>query len=62
VLLCEEFDDYTNHRTQRPSAPRKVEEDPVLDTAMGLCCNCGNRSDCMLQYSPGGIWHCEEYC
>jgi hypothetical protein len=62
VLLCEEFDDHTPCEAQRPQAPVKANEDPALDTAMGLCCNCGNRGDCMLQHSPGGIWHCEEYC
>ncbi len=62
VLLCEEFDDYTDHKVHKPPAAIRPEADPALQTAMGLCCNCGNRTDCVLQFSPGGIWHCEEFC
>lgn len=62
VLQCEEFDDHTPHVPQRPPTPAEANEDVILDVAMGLCCNCGNRGDCTSQHSPGGVWHCEEYC
>jgi hypothetical protein len=32
------------------------------DKSEGLCCNCGNRSDCGMRLVEGGVWHCEEYC
>ena len=63
VLFCEDFDDST---PDVRSKPRPITEDRKtavdVDTAMGLCCNCGNRDSCRLQDSPGGVWHCEEYC
>ena len=62
VLLCEEFDDMASPGVERQPAPVMADERAALDTAMGLCCNCGNRDFCTLQNSPGGVWHCEEYC
>ena len=61
VLFCEEFDDSTSLQVKRQPFP-VIAEEAVLDTAMGLCCNCRNRDSCTLQDSPGGVWHCEEYC
>ena len=61
VLLCEEFDDVALE-VQRRAVPVIADERAALDTAMGLCCNCGNRKACAFQDSPGGVWHCEEYC
>jgi len=61
VLFCEEFDDSTPLRANRAKVP-PLSEDAALDTTMGLCCNCGNRDSCALCHSPGGVWHCEEYC
>lgn len=62
VLLCEEFDDSMPPEAESRPDPIPEDDDPPLDTAMGLCCNCGNRGACTLQGSPGGVWHCEEYC
>jgi len=62
VLSCEEFDDSTSLRAERPMASALPEEKTVLDTGMGLCCNCGNCDSCTLRHAPGGIWHCEQYC
>jgi hypothetical protein len=61
VLFCEEFDDSVPIPAERPRAPVLADDEASLDTAMGLCCNCGNRDFCTLQDSPGGVWHCEEY-
>jgi hypothetical protein len=63
VLFCEEFDDSTSPEVESEAVPA-VEDDgeTALDAAMGLCCNCRNRDSCTLQDSPGGVWHCEEYC
>jgi len=61
ILFCEEFDDSTSLDVERQPVPVIVDEETTLDTAMGLCCNCGNRDSCTLQDSPGGVWHCEEY-
>ncbi len=61
VLFCEEFDDSTSPEVESQAVPVIEDEETALDTAMGLCCNCGNRDFCTLQDSPGGIWHCEEY-
>ncbi|MBN2020658.1 MAG: hypothetical protein JW749_10595 [Sedimentisphaerales bacterium] len=62
VLYCEEFDDSTALSAKVPKASGLPEKKPDLDTSMGLCCNCGNRDTCTLRRTPGGIWHCEEYC
>jgi len=62
VLFCEEFDDLTGCEAPRQPVPALADEEAVLNTAMGLCCNCGNRGACTSQHSPGGVWHCEEYC
>jgi len=62
VLFCEEFDDGTSRESQRRPVPVGEDQEATLDTAMGLCCNCGNRDSCTLRNSPGGVWHCEEYC
>jgi len=62
VLFCEEFDDSTSPEVESRSVSVVEEEETVRDTAMGLCCNCGNHDLCKLQDSPGGVWHCEEYC
>jgi hypothetical protein len=62
VLFCEEFDDSTPVVPKRQRARASADGNASLDTAMGLCCNCGNRGSCTLCHSPGGVWHCEEYC
>ena len=62
VLFCEDFDDSTPRRANRATASAPFEENAAFDTAMGLCCNCGNRGSCTLCHAPGGVWHCEEYC
>jgi len=62
VLFCEEFDDSVSLEAENRSDPVVDDEECIPDTAMGLCCNCGNRNSCTLQDSPGGVWHCEEYC
>jgi len=62
VLFCEEFDDATSLESEHALVSVMEEEEPSLDTAMGLCCNCKNRDGCTLQDSPGGVWHCEDYC
>ena len=62
VLFCEEFDDSTSPDAEGPPDPVTADEDPALDTAMGLCCNCRNRDSCTLRRGPGGVWHCEEFC
>ena len=62
VLFCEEFDDSTPLRAKRPTVSALPKEKAALDISMGLCCNCGNLDSCTLRHSPGGIWHCEEYC
>lgn len=62
VQLCEEFDDLVSLEADRQPIPVIADEKAALDTAMGLCCNCGNRKACTFQDSPGGVWHCEEYC
>lgn len=62
VLLCEEFDDLATLEMASDPDPVVAAEKPALDTAMGLCCNCANRKACAIQDSPGGVWHCEEYC
>ena len=61
VLFCEEFDDSTPLRANKKGGVPLPAED-ALDTAMGLCCNCANHDSCALRHSPGGVWHCEEYC
>jgi len=62
VLLCEEFDDSTPLPAQKPAPTALPTMNAFLDTTMGLCCNCGSLDSCRLRHSPGGIWHCEEYC
>ena len=62
VLFCEEFDDATPQEQERRPAPVVENAEAALDTAMGLCCTCGNRDSCTLRHSPGGVWHCEEFC
>jgi hypothetical protein len=62
VLWCEEFDDLTLREVERQPVPVIADKEAALDTAMGLCCNCGNQGACTSQHSPGGVWHCEEYC
>jgi len=61
VLLCEEFDDHTPQEALPSPVSVNADDDPPIDAAMGLCCNCENRGSCTLQDSPGGVWHCEEY-
>jgi hypothetical protein len=61
VQFCEEFDDSTSLDVESEPVPVIEDGETALDTAMGLCCNCGNRGTCRLQDSPGGVWHCEEY-
>jgi len=61
VLFCEEFDDSTSLDVESQPIIEDEEAAVDVDTAMGLCCNCGNRDSCTLQDSPGGVWHCEEY-
>ena len=62
VLFCEEFDDSAPASPKRQGPPAPAEKQAPLDTAMGLCCNCGHRDSCTLPRAPGGVWHCEEYC
>lgn len=62
VLFCEEFDGWRPLNGQSPTVPAIEDEESLLDARMGLCCNCGNRNSCTYQDSPGGVWHCEEYC
>ncbi|HEX41289.1 MAG TPA: hypothetical protein ENN81_04425 [Phycisphaerales bacterium] len=62
VVFCEEFDDSVPRAAKGRTAPTNVDGPIPLDTAMGLCCNCGNRNSCTLQSLPGGVWHCEQYC
>ena len=62
VLYCEEFDDSTTLSAEAPEVSALPKEKAALDISMGLCCNCGNHATCTLRQSPGGIWHCEEYC
>ena len=61
ILFCEEFDDRTGSEAERQPVPDPAYQEAALNTAMGLCCNCGNRDTCTSQHSPGGVWHCEEY-
>jgi len=62
VLFCEEFEDSTAlDMANRPVLIVEEKQAPC-DTALGLCCNCRNRDSCALRDSPGGVWHCEEYC
>jgi len=61
VLFCEEFEDSTSPQEESEPVPVIEDEETEPDTALGLCCNCGNRDFCTLQDSPGGVWHCEEY-
>lgn len=61
VLFCEEFDAWTSRDTESRQVPLVDDEEPAVDTVMGLCGNCGNRDSCTLRDSPGGVWHCEEY-
>ena len=61
VLFCEEFDDSTSLDAKGAMASTSLSKKSILDTSMGLCCNCGNRDKCTLCHLPGGIWHCEEY-
>ncbi len=62
VLFCEEFDGWMPlDMKNEPARVSEDAEDPV-DATLGLCCNCENRGSCALQDSPGGVWHCEEYC
>ncbi|MBN1576533.1 MAG: hypothetical protein JW913_08275 [Chitinispirillaceae bacterium] len=60
VFFCEEFDDASalthNVLATVTSIPEKH-----IDIALGLCCDCGNRTTCANSKTPGGIWHCEEY-
>ena len=62
VLFCEEFDNATSRDVERPPIPVTRDAEAPLDIAMGLCCTCGNRDSCTLHNSPGGVWHCEEFC
>ncbi len=62
VLYCEEFDDAVLPHVNSPIVVVPPQKETPLDISMGLCCNCENRESCMLSHSPGGIWHCEEYC
>lgn len=62
VLFCEEFENLTSYRTKVPVKLVLIPDMPEEDNSMGLCLNCSNRNSCMLRNSPGGIWHCEEYC
>ena len=62
VLFCEEFDASTSRQVERQPVPVTAAEDAALDTAMGLCCTCRNHGSCTLCHSPGGVWHCEEFC
>jgi hypothetical protein len=61
VLFCEEFDGWMPRDMDNGPAPVFEDEVTDPDTTMGLCCNCENRDSCVLQDSPGGVWHCEEY-
>ncbi|MBM4023788.1 MAG: hypothetical protein FJ280_00045 [Planctomycetes bacterium] len=61
VHFCEQFDDAVPIPSRR-KAPVAADAEAVLDVAMGLCCNCQSRGSCTLRDSPGGVWHCEEYC
>ena len=61
VHFCEQFDNAVPIPSkQKP--PILADDEAALDMAMGLCCDCQNRASCTLQDSPGGVWHCEEYC
>jgi len=62
VLFCEEFDDSTPPPANRAKVSPLSEEQAAINPAMGLCCNCANRDTCTLCRSPGGVWHCEQYC
>jgi hypothetical protein len=62
VLCCEEFDESTTPCAKAPAVSALPKEKAALNISMGLCCNCGNHDSCTLRHSPGGIWHCEEYC
>ena len=62
VHFCEEFDDATSLDVERPPIPVTRDTEALLDMTMGLCCTCGNRDSCTLRHSPGGVWHCEEFC
>ncbi len=62
VLFCEEFEDLTSYRKKVPVKITFTKEETVTNEKMGLCCNCSNRDSCISRNSPGGIWHCEEYC
>jgi hypothetical protein len=60
TFFCEQFDDSSVSREDRRSGIASTPQKNV-DSAMGLCCNCGNTNSCKLPKVPGGIWHCEEY-
>jgi hypothetical protein len=62
VLFCEEFDNATSRDVERPPILVTRDAEAPLDIAMGLCCTCGNRDSCTSHNSPGGVWHCEEFC
>jgi len=63
IFLCEEFDDSIDlDEKEGLRAAVVTGEEPLPGTVAGLCHDCGNRATCTLQDSPGGVWHCEEYC
>ncbi len=70
VWDCYEYDhgsgdECANPCLEKPAAIKSVElandSGAGSERAKGLCRNCTNRSYCMLPFSEGGIWHCEEY-
>lgn len=63
VVYCEEF--------QYPAGAVSVSHQPIkdyskyvvemIDTGLGLCCNCGSRSECVSNRNPKNVLYCEEY-
>jgi hypothetical protein len=54
---CEEFDIGVESRPLSEEIALSIA--PIVG---GLCCNCANRTHCVVQPEEGDIWHCEEYC
>ena len=62
VLFCEEFDDSTERDEESQPAPVIEDAEDPPEIVTGLCGDCRNRDSCTFQDTPGGVWHCEEYC
>ncbi len=69
VYYCEEFrlelfesSAKPQYKTKSSAVEKKTDGQVASDLAQGLCCDCENRSFCVLrESSEGGVWRCEEY-